>query len=198
MEIEKVFLSNNNESLRRDLVLRLQAGAVMMLPTDTIYGLSCRADQERAIAKIFAIKRRDYNKPLLVLVSSVSMAKRFCLINRRQEIILKKIWNQKRPTSVLLAHRGLLPSNLTAKSDWLAVRLPKSIFLRKIIRSLGAPLVSTSANFSGENLLTASAALKCFNQEPRPDLVVVGGRNYKKASRLIKLEANGAIEVLRN
>jgi len=168
-----------------------------MMPTDTIYGLSCRADKAAAVAKIFSLKERDKNKPLLVLVSSLSMAKRFCRINRLQAEALKNIWKQARPTSVLLLHRGLLPANLTAGSPYLAVRLPKSIFLRKIVRAVGVPLVSTSANFSGREILNAAAAIIAFKKEPRPDLIVAGSQKMKRPSRLLVLSANGDFKILR-
>ena len=168
-----------------------------MLPTDTIYGLSCRADKETPIARIFNIKRRDRGKPLLVLVSSLSMARKFCRINKSQTDSLKKIWQSHRPSSVLLPHRGLLPQSLTAGSSELAVRLPKSIFLRKMIRALGVPLVSTSANLSGFDVLDAAAARLVFKREPRPDLLLSGGKNSARASRLLRLRADGGVEILR-
>lgn len=183
--------------LRCQLVERLAKGQVLMLPTDTIYGLSCRADKEASIARIFNIKRRDRGKPLLVLVSSLSMARKFCRINKSQSDSLKTIWENNRPSSVLLPHRGLLPKSLTAGSSELAVRLPKSIFLRKMIRALGVPLVSTSANFSGEAVLDATTAKFAFKKEPRPDLLLSGGKNSARASRLLRLRADGGVDILR-
>jgi L-threonylcarbamoyladenylate synthase len=187
----------DDAALRRHLVARLRQGEVLMLPTDTIYGLSCRADKEKSIARIFNIKRRDRGKPLLVLVSSLSMARKFCRINKGQMNGLKIIWQNHRPSSVLLPHRGLLPQSLTAGSSELAVRLPKSIFLRKMIRALGVPLVSTSANFSGKAVLDAVAAKVVFKKEPRPDLLLSGGKNSARASRLLRLRPDGGVEILR-
>jgi len=183
--------------LRHQLVARLRKGEVLMLPTDTIYGLSCRADKETAITRIFNIKRRDRGKPLLVLVSSLSMASKFCRINKRQSNNLKTIWQSRRPSSVLLPHRGLLPQSLTAGSSELAVRLPKSIFLRKMIRALGVPLVSTSANLSGSEVLDDTSAKLVFKKGPRPDLLLSGGKNNSRASRLLRLRTDGGVEILR-
>ncbi len=196
--MDQIFLDKvNQQKLRRRLAACLQAGQILMLPTDTVYGLSCRADRAAAVKKIFAIKRRNSNKPLLVLVSSITMAKRFCRINAKQTAALKKIWAQARPTSVLLPQRGLLPAILTANSPYLAVRLPKSIFLRKIVRAVGVPLVSTSANFSGREILNAAAAIIAFKKEPRPDLIVAGSQKMKRPSRLLVLSANGDFKILR-
>ena len=196
--METIFWNRKDNSLlRQHLVGLLAQGQVLMLPTDTIYGLSCRADKETAIARIFNIKRRDRGKPLLVLVSSLSMARKFCQINKRQENSLKTIWQSHRPSSVLLPHRGLLPQSLTAGSSELAVRLPKSIFLRKMIRVLGVPLVSTSANLSGSEVLDANSARLVFKKGPRPDLLLSGDKNNSRASRLLRLRADGGVEILR-
>lgn len=187
----------DNPVFLRDLVVLLNRGKVAMLPTDTVYGFSCRADSAAAIAKIFSLKSRDASKPLLVLVSSLAMAKKFCFINQVQSEKLKKIWAQARPTSVLLPHRGLLPKSLTAESPYLAVRLPKSIFLRKIVRALACPLVSSSANLSGEEILAPEEAAKIFSGRKDLALIVAGGSNKRAASRLLLLEKNGSFKILR-
>lgn len=196
--MDKDFIQSTNDiNLRRRLVARFRLAEVLMIPSDTIYGLSCRADNLKAIRKVFAIKRRDKNKPLIILVSSLNMAKKYCHINSKQAEVLKKIWSNKRPTSVLLKHREILPKEITASSPYLAVRLPKSDFLRKMIRELTVPLVSTSANFSGQELLDAESAWQKFKKIPRPDLILFGAKNSKRASKLLKLNSDGSQEVLR-
>ena len=193
----KILPMQDSPVFRRNLAAILRSGKAVMMPTDTIYGLSCRADKATAVAKIFSLKERDKNKPLLVLVSSLSMAKRFCRINRLQAEALKNIWKQARPTSVLLLHRGLLPANLTAGSPYLAVRLPKSIFLRKIVRALGSPLVSSSANLSGREVLDARRASEVFAGKKELALIISGGTDKKAASRLLLMEADGSYKILR-
>lgn len=196
--MDKDFLdSSNNVDLRRRLVARLNLAEVLMLPSDTIYGLSCRADKLSSVRKIFAIKKRNKNNPMIVLVSSISMAKKYCFINSRQREVLKKIWSEKRPTSVLLRHRGLLPKEVTASSPYLAVRLPKSDFLRKIIRALTVPIISTSANLSKEEVLDDNSAWHKFKTEPRPNLILFGGKNAKLVSRLLLLREDASQEILR-
>ncbi|MDD2680896.1 MAG: L-threonylcarbamoyladenylate synthase [Patescibacteria group bacterium] len=196
--MDKEFLHSDDDfNLRRRLVARLRSGEVLMLPSDTIYGLSCRADNLRAIKKIFAIKKRDKNKPLIILVSSLQMARKYCFINSKQAEILQKTWSGSRPTSVLLKHRGILPKEISISSPYLAVRLPKSDFLRKMIRVLAVPLISTSANLSGQKVLDGTLAWKKFKKEPRPDLILFGGKNSKLASKLLLLNNDGSQEVLR-
>jgi len=198
MLMDKDFLNSVDDiNLRHRLVARLKSGEVLMIPSDTIYGFSCRADDALAVNKIFAIKKRDKKKPLIILVSSLSMAKKYCFINSRQAEILKKIWLHNRPTSVLLKHRGILPQEISVFSPYLAVRLPKSDFLRKMIRELSVPLVSTSANISGEAVLDANLAWQKFKREPRPNLILFGGKNNKLASKLLLLNERGDQEILR-
>lgn len=183
----------------KTVVSNLAMGKTVVLPTDTITGLSCRADNSQAIKKIFTLKQREEYKPLLVLVSSLNMLKKYCFVSTKQESALKNIWSENRPTSILLKHRNLLPDNLTAKSPYLAVRLPKSVFLRKIVRLVGVPIVSTSFNISGQAPMSANQALKFSFRGLRPDAVLL---NYKvsiskKPSRLVKLEKDAKMEVLR-
>jgi len=90
-----------------------------------------------------------------------------------------------------------LPDNLNAGSDHLAVRLPKSIFLRKIIKALGSPLVSTSANLSGQRILEAEEAALVFADRKELDVIVTGGLNHATASRLLLLDKNGRFKILR-
>jgi len=187
------------KELLKKIKMLLLLGKILVLETDTITGLSCRADDRRAINKIFTLKQRAKNQPLLVLVSSLRMLKKYCLVSVRQELALKKIWSQTRPTSVLLKHKQVLPANLTAQSPYLAVRLPKSTFLRKIVRSLGVPLVSTSFNISGQTPMSTDKASLFSVKGLNPDAVLLNYKisTSKKASRLVKLEKDAKMEVLR-
>lgn len=194
LKIDKEKISQDDLSL---IVTTLQKGGVIVYPTDTVYGLGCLASNDVAIKKIKAIKKREANKPLLVLVSSLSMLKKYCYLSKNQELLIKEIWLEKRPTSVIVEHRHLLAEQLVGKNDGLALRLPKSDFLLKIVRRIKEPLVSTSFNLSGEpvlnrvdNLIFASSKLE------KPDLIIDGGVLKNKASRLIDLR-NDKIVILR-
>jgi len=169
----------------------LQIGQVIVLPTDTIYGLSCLANLVKPIKQIYRIKKRDAKKPLLILVNDLRMAKKYVAISPVQARFLRKFWAKNQPpTSVILKDLNKLPSELTRGSDGLAIRLPKSKFLIKIIKKVDCPLVSTSLNLSGEkNINDFSKLNKYFPRKSnRPDLVINAGRARKrKPSRLIDL-----------
>lgn len=179
----------------------LRKGQVAVLPTDTIYGFSCLADHPAAIRRIYSLKKRSVRKPLIALVSSVGMLKKYVFLSKKQAVILKKIWSPKsRPTTVILKHRGRLAPELTASSDGLAVRLPKSELLIKIIRAVKKPLVSTSLNLSGEeNIRDPKRLLEIFPRRgARPDLVLDNGiAKRRKASRLIDLRQEDKPKILR-
>lgn len=169
----------------------LQIGQVVVLPTDTIYGLSCLANLVKPIKQIYRIKKRDAKNPLLILVSDLKMAKKYVAISPAQTRFLRKTWAKNQPpTTVILKHLNKLPSELAHGSNGLAIRLPKSKFLIKIIKKVDCPLVSTSLNLSGEkNINDFSKLNKYFPRKSnRPDLVIDAGRARKrKPSRLIDL-----------
>jgi len=178
----------------------LKKGRVLVLPTDTIYGLSCRADDKAAIKKIFRLKKRNSKSALLVLVNNLTMLKKYVFVSRRQEELIKSYWRGARPTTVILRHKGNLPKELTGISDGLALRLPKSKFLIKILDRVGVPLVSTSLNVSGEeaipDLKNLAAAFPTAGQNI--DLIVDTGRSHRrKPSRLIDMRGQGRPIVLR-
>lgn len=179
-------IEKDNLAWRRQITAALNSGQVIVYPTDTIYGLGCRADKKTAIKRIYKIKRREAKKPLLVLVSSLVMVKRYCYLSSWQEKELKKIWSDWRPTSVILQHRGRLPQELTGDSDGLAVRLPKNDFLRKMIKMLQVPLVSTSFNISGEAVFDRIDNLS-FPKNSELDLLIDGGLLQGRSSRLLDL-----------
>lgn len=169
----------------------LQIGQVAVLPTDTIYGLSCLADLIKPIKKIYRLKKRDKKKPLLVLVSDLKMAKKYVAISAVQAKFLRKVWTKNQPpTTIILKNLNKLPRELTRGSDGLAIRLPKSNFLVKIIKKAGSPLVSTSFNISGKESITNFNELDKYfpDKKNRPDLIINAGRaKRRKPSRLIDL-----------
>ncbi|MEI7620061.1 MAG: L-threonylcarbamoyladenylate synthase [Candidatus Falkowbacteria bacterium] len=177
----------------------LQSGHIALLPSDTVYGLSVRADDKKVIKKLRSFKGRPDKKPLLILVSSLSMLKKYFFISSVQETYLKKIWSEKsRPTTVILLDKGLLPNDLNIAKDGLAVRLPKSDFLIKIIKCLGVPIVSTSANLNGLEPVSDLANITESLGLKKPQLIIDTGPCHKtKASRLIDLREYPQIKILR-
>ena len=197
LKVNKNKIANDEINLIIDY---FKSGKIVVYPTDTIYGLGCRADDALAVKKILEIKKRDPRKSLIVLVSSLSMLKRYCYINPAQTKYLKKVWNQARSTTVILKNRGLLPKEVSGGRDTLAVRLPnllKNDFLVKMIRGMKVPIVSTSLNISGEKNLESVSNLDNYFKRTKPDLVIDAGMLKTKPSRLVDLTDVTDIEVLR-
>jgi L-threonylcarbamoyladenylate synthase len=175
------------------IVNSLLAGNFIAYPTDTIYGLGCLATNRKALSEIKKFKQRDKQKPLIILVSSLNMVKKYCFVSKNQVEKIRNFLDSDRPTTIILRHRGLLPSELTGGKDTLAWRLPKSIFLRKMIRTIGLPIVSTSFNISGQSVINRVDNLK---EVKIPNLIIDGGVLKNKASQIIDL-SSGEVVVVR-
>jgi len=186
-----VKLSNIKPAQVSAIAGSLKQGQVVVLPTDTVYGFSCLAADVTAIKKIYRLKKRDTHKPSIVLMPDLKMVKKYARVSVKQESLLKKIWqNSEPPTTVILKKRSKLPAEITGLSDGLAIRLPKLLFLIKILKVVGQPLVSTSLNLSGQpEILSVKNLTKYFpRKNNQPDLVIDAGPSKKRRpSRLIDL-----------
>jgi L-threonylcarbamoyladenylate synthase len=198
IKLEKKFAEFKQSDF--DLIaVYLHAGKVLVLPTDTIYGLSCLATDREAIKKIFKLKKREPHKPLITLVSSVAMVKRYAYLPKLEAEILNKLWGDTVvPTTVILRAKNNLPAEIISASGGLSCRLPKSDFLIKIIKKVNAPIISTSFNLSGqEPLIDISELDYSFLGKNKPDLVInVGRAKRKKPSRLVDLR-DGSLKIIR-
>jgi L-threonylcarbamoyladenylate synthase len=174
----------------------IRSGRVMVYPTDTVYGIGCLATDDRAVNEVYRIKKRERNKPLLVLVDSLNMATDHFYINKRQKEILKQYWPG--PYSFILKEKGKLSSILVGDSDTIGVRLPKNDFVTKMIHRAGAPVVSTSLNISGERILDQVNDIEKIFTEYSPDVVVdVGKIENTRPSKLMDLTDSNDPKILR-
>ncbi|HEX7150689.1 MAG TPA: L-threonylcarbamoyladenylate synthase [Thermoanaerobaculia bacterium] len=124
----------------------LRAGGVVLLPTDTIYGLHAVATNARAVGRITQLKGREDTKPFVVLGSSIAQLRELGVVATDELLAqLGELWPA--PLTVILPLREAIPASRGAAT--LAVRIPASDWLRELIAQTG-PLVSTSANRSGE------------------------------------------------
>jgi L-threonylcarbamoyladenylate synthase len=149
-------------------------GRIIAYPTDTVYGLGCLATDEQAVKKIYRIKKRDKNKPLVVLVASKKMAEEYSYINRGQRQILNMYWPG--PYTFILAGKDKLAPSLSDNRKNVAVRLPNSGFLIKMIERVAAPIVATSLNISGSQPITKVDCLDSIFIKERPDVVLDAGK----------------------
>jgi L-threonylcarbamoyladenylate synthase len=182
------------ESLKKDSEVLdkasriLKNGGVILYPTETLYGLGANALDEVAVSKIFKIKKRDINKPLSVLVRDMQMAKKIACIDSKAELILNKIWPG--PVTIVLRKKDLLPYVVTAGGETVAVRISSNLFVQSLMSRLDFPIISTSANFSGEDNLISSQEIGSIfsHSEYSPDIFIdAGDLNSDKPSAIIDL-----------
>ncbi|MFZ4411880.1 MAG: L-threonylcarbamoyladenylate synthase [Bacteroidales bacterium] len=189
-----------NYTQKKDIenaVLVLEKGGVILYPTDTVWGIGCDATNAQAVEKVFKIKGREKNKSLIVLMSNLGQLKKYV---RNIPIIANElIADSKRPTTIIYSEAINLAENAIAADGSIAIRIPDNEFCIQLIEAFGKPIVSTSANFSGE------ALSEHFNEIPpalmlQMDYIVQFNQdqiNNHLPSRIIKLETNGSFVIIR-
>lgn len=142
----------------------LRSGGVLLLPTDTLPGFHCRADNPEAVARIAGLKGRAPHQALLVLAADLRQAGQVLgVLNRRQRQFCHRCWPG--PFSLVLPAAAALPLGVTAGSGTVAVRVPDLPELHDFLLAVGHPLVSTSVNRAGElPALTLEAAEEAFGE----------------------------------
>ncbi len=130
-----------------ELIQTLKDGGTILYPTDTIWGLGCDATNVEAIQKIAEIKGRDASKSFIILVES---EKRLQELVEVPEMAWEIIDLSEKPVTLVYDNPRGLPAELLATDGSIGIRLVKTPFLRKLISGLNKPIVSTSANLSGE------------------------------------------------
>lgn len=131
-----------------EIVKLLEEGGVILFPTDTIWGLGCDACSEKAVAKINTIKGRPEGKPYVVLCDSIAMVSQY--VGRIHPKIETLIQYHQRPLTVVYNHARNIAPSVKAEDGSLAIRIPMDSFCLELIKAFGRPIVSTSANLSGQ------------------------------------------------
>lgn len=174
----------------------LKEGGTVLYPTDTIWGLGCDATNENACQKIFDIKKRPEDKSCIILVESFNMLERY--IPEFQEVCYDLVDFATKPLTIIYPNaKGLAPSIL-AKDGSIGVRITNDPICLKLIRGMRKPIVSTSANISGEQSPT------CFDDisdsiKENVDTIVEANlhKEMTAPSQIIKVGLNGSVEVIR-
>lgn len=177
----------------------LTSGGTILYPTDTIWGLGCDATNVSAIEKIFDIKKRGAEKSLIILLDDASKLKHY--INHIPKEALALAETSERPLTIIYpsADKKKLAANLLAADGSIAIRVTKDLFCKKLIQEFGKPIVSTSANVSGEN---PPANFSEISGEIKKvvDYVVQYRQEEKlnpKPSAIIRIGTKGEIEFIR-
>jgi L-threonylcarbamoyladenylate synthase len=128
-------------------------GAVVIYPTDTVYGLGSSPNSVRGLEKCFEIKKRDTTKRMPVLISNLAIADNMVLFGEKSRSLAKYFWPGK--LTIILPIKGSnFPEELIGKERTLAVRIPNHECCLRLVAACGGSLIGTSANISGENPFT--------------------------------------------
>ena len=126
----------------------IQRGGVILYPTDTIWGLGCDPFNQKAIDRVLHLKNREPEKAFILLVNSVEMLKKYLVrLHPRVETLLSY---HKRPLTVVYDNPANLPESIIASDGTIGIRITTDPFCKHFIDRLEKPLISTSANVSGQ------------------------------------------------
>lgn len=172
--------------MNQKIVQSLRKGGIGVIPTDTLYGLVGSAFSQKAIDRIYRVKNRPKNLPLIVLISSIEELKKFGIsLDKKNKDFCKKVWPGK--LSIIFPQKAKKFSYLSSGSGGISFRIPKKDSVIKFLKKTG-PLVAPSANITGNpHAKTIDQAKRIFKDKID---FYYGGRLSKsnKASTLVKLE----------
>ncbi len=178
------------------IIQTLKSGGTILYPTDTIWGIGCDATNIDAIEKIFEIKKREKTKSMIILVES---EKRLQDLVDVPEMAWEIMDLSEKPVTIIYDSPKGLPKELLAEDGSIGIRLVKNDFLKKLISKLNKPLVSTSANFSGEK---SPMKFSDISQEIVDSVDFVVEENQDKVSEysgssIIRVWSDGRVKVIR-
>lgn len=180
----------------QNLINTLQSGGTILYPTDTIWGIGCDATNIDAINRIFEIKKREKNKSMIILVEN---EKRLQDLVEVPELAWEIMDLSEKPVTIIYDSPKGLPKEILAEDGSIGIRLVKDNYLKKLIGKLNKPLVSTSANLSGDK---SPMKFSDINQEIINSVDAVADENHDKISEysgssIIRMWKDGRVKVLR-
>lgn len=184
-----------NEEIQKAFEV-IQQDGIILYPTDTVWGIGCDATNEEAIAKIYKLKQRDDSKSMIVLMNGEKMM--YNVFKDIPEVAWQIIDLSEKPTTLILDNPRNVAKNIIAEDKTLGVRMVKEPFCFKLMERMKKPLVSTSANISGQ---PTPIAFKDISPE------IINGVDYVvnlhrdkingKPSTIIKLTSDSQVKVIR-
>jgi len=190
----------NNENFETDVersIEVMQEGGIILYPTDTIWGIGCDATQEKPVRRIFDLKQREDSKSMIILVAEEKDILQY--VAAPDLAVFDFIEKQTRPTTIIFEHAIGLPDNLVSSDGSIAIRIVQDSFCRHLIKRLRKPIVSTSANISGQpspqHFQNVSNVIK-----KGVDYIVKWRQNdlsSSQPSQIIKWKSDGNYEVIR-
>ena len=182
----------------REAVNVLKKGGVILYPTDTVWGIGCDATNEQAVKRIFEIKQRDDSKAMLLLLDSQGRLRQY--VKQVPDMAYDLIELATRPLTIIYPGAYAVAPQLVAEDGSIGIRITEELFSKTLCMRLGRPLVSTSANISGEK--TPQNYSEITKQiRDSVDYVVRyrrGDRRKAEPSQIIKLDEKNHFVIIRS
>lgn len=177
--------SQNSQSIQQTVVTILNNDGVIAYPTESVFGLGCNPDSEKALQKILTIKQRRTNKGLIILVSRLEQA--LCYLEPLSNQQIKNVSQiSSRATTWLIPRRKNISELLCGQHEKLAIRITQHPIARNICEMTNSALVSTSCNLSGQPSLTTALDVK-QQMGKQLDYIIDGQCGDQQPSRIIDL-----------
>lgn len=175
----------------------MAAGGIILYPTDTIWGIGCDATNEKAVQRVYELKRRADNKAMLVLMDSEANLDRY--VSDVPDIAWDLISVSDKPLTIIYSSAKNLATNLLGADGSVGIRITNEEFSKKLCERFRKPLVSTSANVSGEPSPANFSEVSEVIKEGVDYTVSYRQDDMSKAapSGIIKLGAGGLVQVIR-
>lgn len=175
----------------------LRKGGIILYPTDTIWGIGCDATNEEAVQRIYELKQRDDTKSMLVLMDNP--AKLQVYVKEVPDIAWDLIDLNDKPLTIIYEGAKNLASNLIALDGSIGVRITAEKFSMELCRQFRKPIVSTSANISGEPSPSSFSKISPAIKEGVDYIVSYRQKEQIKAqsSGIVKLGKDGTIQIIR-
>src|SRR3989344_5563872 len=189
----------SNIRLLSKLIKVFRTGGLVVLPTDTVYGLICDATNKEAVSKLIQFKSRPVGKPISVFAGNLSMAKKLVLINKKQYSIINKILPG--PYTLVFSSKHRVDRRLESETGTLGIRIPQYDLINQLVLTYGKPLTATSANLAGKSVnYSINSLLNTLSASKKNliDLIVDSGKlPHNKPSTVIDYSGDN-IEILRH
>lgn len=185
---------NPQSRLITQLVEILKGGGIIAYPTDTTYGIGCSIFNKKGIERIYLLKQREKKKPFSFICSDLSEVARYAKVSNYAFKILKR--HLPGAYTFVLDATSIVPDLLVTKQKTVGIRIPDNRICLALVRELGHPIITTSANLSGEEPI-GDPFLVELNMGKQLDAVVDGGVLSADVSSVVSLIGD-SLQVLRH
>ncbi len=162
----------------------LNSGGIIVYPTDTIYGVGCDIFNKEAVKKIYQLKKRESKKPLSIICADFKQIAQYAILSDANYRLIKKVLPG--PFTFILKAKNKLPATFIAKNKTVGIRIPDNQICLQIVKALERPIITTSLNLSGEDVMTSPSQLS-KELANKIDLIIDVGSLPQEPSTVVNL-----------